>query len=46
MKNKVLLATSLLFSLLLMGCNTMEGLGQDIEKGGEAIKEAANNAKS
>ena len=25
----------------LTGCNTMRGVGQDIEKGGEAIQKAA-----
>ena len=24
------------------GCNTMEGVGQDIQKGGEKIKQEAN----
>ncbi|WP_163558414.1 entericidin A/B family lipoprotein [Halomonas sp. NO4] len=32
-----------LFTLsLLSGCNTMEGAGQDIEEGGEAIQESAD----
>lgn len=26
----------------LAGCNTMEGLGKDIEKGGKAIQKAAD----
>lgn len=28
-------------SLTLVGCNTFEGVGKDIEKGGEAIQDAA-----
>jgi predicted small secreted protein len=28
--------------ILLAGCNTMEGLGQDIERGGEKIQDKAN----
>lgn len=28
-------------SVTLTGCNTMEGAGKDIEKGGEAIKDEA-----
>ena len=28
-------------SLLLAGCNTIHGVGKDIEKGGEAIEKAA-----
>ena len=43
------LACSLVASVLtvgiLAGCNTMEGLGKDIMKGGEAIKRAADNAR-
>jgi entericidin B len=27
--------------LLLTGCNTVQGLGKDIEKGGEAIQKVA-----
>ena len=27
-------------ALMLAGCNTMRGVGQDIEKGGEAIQKA------
>lgn len=30
------------FALLLAGCNTLRGVGQDIEKGGEAIQKAAS----
>ncbi len=28
-------------ALLLVGCNTFEGLGKDIKKGGETIEKAA-----
>jgi len=27
-------------SVLLAGCNTVKGIGQDLEKGGEAIQKA------
>jgi entericidin B len=30
---------------VLAGCNTMHGLGQDIERGGEKIQSAADKAK-
>ena len=30
----------------MTGCNTMEGAGKDIEKGGEAIKEEARENKN
>jgi len=32
-------------ALLLAGCNTVEGVGKDIKKGGEAIEKSANKAK-
>ncbi len=28
--------------LLMVGCNTMEGAGRDIQRGGEAIEDAAD----
>jgi predicted small secreted protein len=31
----------LLAVLFLAGCNTMEGLGKDIQKGGEKLEKAA-----
>ncbi|BBI99142.1 hypothetical protein FGKAn22_08350 [Ferrigenium kumadai] len=30
-----------LAALVLAGCNTMEGLGKDIKKGGEKLEKAA-----
>ncbi len=33
------------FTLGLAGCNTMEGLGEDIESGGEELEEEANEAQ-
>jgi predicted small secreted protein len=32
-------------ALALSGCNTLEGLGKDIKKGGETIEKAAGKAK-
>jgi entericidin B len=29
------------FAVSLSGCNTMEGMGEDIEAGGEAVEDAA-----
>jgi predicted small secreted protein len=38
-----LLTASLLAGLLALGaCNTMEGLGQDVENTGEALEEEAS----
>jgi entericidin B len=39
LKKFVLLLLAL--SAFMAGCNTMRGLGQDIEKGGEAIQRGA-----
>ncbi len=37
----ILVMVSVLMSLQLAGCNTMEGLGQDIQRGGRSIEAAA-----
>ncbi|GGX99385.1 hypothetical protein GCM10007160_28800 [Litchfieldella qijiaojingensis] len=43
MKRLVSLLLVSLFTLsLLSGCNTMRGMGQDIERGGEAVQDASN----
>jgi entericidin B len=39
-----LLAT-LFLAGTIVGCNTIEGAGKDIEKGGKAVKEEANEHK-
>jgi len=31
---------------LLAGCNTMEGAGKDIQKGGESLEDSAQKHKS
>ena len=41
--NKVWIAMALMVAgLVLAGCNTVQGLGKDIERGGEAIQRSAN----
>ncbi|HEX5629089.1 MAG TPA: entericidin A/B family lipoprotein [Usitatibacteraceae bacterium] len=40
---RILLAIA--FALVLGGCNTVEGLGKDIKKGGEVIEDSARKAK-
>ena len=35
------LAFAILATLFLAGCNTIEGAGKDIQKGGQAIEKAA-----
>jgi predicted small secreted protein len=32
--------------MVLAACNTVQGIGKDIKKGGEAIEKAAEKAKS
>jgi len=40
------IAISLLLSTLgLAACNTMHGMGQDVERGGEKMQNAAEKAK-
>ncbi len=40
MKNFAIVLAAL---AVLAGCNTMEGLGKDIKKGGESIEKAAKD---
>lgn len=43
MKQGLLLMLAGLLALsLLAGCNTVRGIGQDIEKGGEAIQKSSS----
>jgi predicted small secreted protein len=39
------LATLTLAACNTMACNTMEGLGQDIERGGEKLQDSADKEK-
>lgn len=39
---KRLLALLMVSALMISGCNTVRGLGQDVEKAGEAIQKAVN----
>ena len=45
------IATSLLLmayvgsTFFLVGCNTVEGAGKDIQRGGQVIKDEANDVK-
>jgi predicted small secreted protein len=46
-KTFVLMLTTLFLAgtVALTGCNTVEGAGKDIEKGGKAIKDEASENK-
>ncbi|MBN8531488.1 MAG: entericidin A/B family lipoprotein [Alphaproteobacteria bacterium] len=43
---KRVLITTLTLLPLLCACNTMEGAGQDIQKGGEKLERSAEKHKS
>lgn len=36
---------ALSIGIALAGCNTMRGLGQDVERGGERVQDAATNVQ-
>ena len=40
-KIMLLIATSLIVSYALSGCNTVKGVGQDLQKAGERIEDVA-----
>lgn len=42
---KKIFALATMFALLA-GCNTIQGVGKDIKKGGEVIEKAADKAKN
>ena len=42
---KKIFALTTMFALLA-GCNTIQGVGKDIKKGGEVIEKAADKAKN
>lgn len=41
MKKNLLIPLLLALSAFVAGCNTMEGMGEDIERGGEKIQHEA-----
>ena len=45
MKNKWAALLALLMLGSLVGCNTMEGMGKDIERGGEKMQGASKDVK-
>ncbi len=45
MKNAVKIAGLGLLAMMTAACNTVAGAGQDIEAGGEAIEDAANDVE-
>ena len=46
MKRLIALVLAASFAVLATGCNTMQGLGKDVERGGEKVqKEAIEHKK-
>jgi len=45
MQKIILLVLLALMPVALSACNTMEGVGQDMSKGGQAISRAAKDAQ-
>jgi predicted small secreted protein len=43
MKQKLTLLLLTLFLVGMTGCATVEGVGKDVEKAGEAVQDAADN---
>lgn len=46
MKTIVLLMATIAAILMLTACNTIEGVGEDVEATGDAVSDAANAAKN
>ena len=42
---RLVLVASMVAAVMLAGCNTVQGIGQDIKAGGAAIERAAGRAK-
>lgn len=45
MKKLVFIILSLVWVAGMTGCNTMEGLGQDVQQAGESLEESAKRNK-
>lgn len=45
MKNIAILLSGLILTTAIAGCHTVKGAGQDIQQGGQAISNAADDAR-
>lgn len=45
MKKFVSILSLVGFSVALMGCNTINGMGKDVERGGEKVQETAKETQ-
>ncbi|WP_417580978.1 entericidin A/B family lipoprotein [Nitrincola sp.] len=43
MKKQSIVFLLLLAAFVLSGCNTVEGVGKDVQRGGEALEDAAKD---
>ena len=43
---KLIAALGILMVVGMTGCNTMRGMGQDVERGGEKVQDAASRQQS
>ncbi len=46
MKLFTLIACACMLTLMVAGCNTVEGAGEDLQAGGRAVENAAQDAKN
>jgi predicted small secreted protein len=46
MKRLIALVLAASFAVLATGCNTMQGLGKDVERGGEKVQKEAIEHKT
>lgn len=42
MKKQSIVFLLLMAAFILSGCNTVQGVGKDVQRGGEAVEDAAN----
>lgn len=45
MKKTIYVLSMLMFAASLSACNTFRGMGQDVERGGEKVQDAATGAQ-
>ena len=45
MRSKIVLTAFVVFGFVLAGCNTVAGMGKDIQTGGQKLENAADSTK-
>lgn len=46
MKKLLIMISAIVVSFSLMGCNTIQGFGEDLSAGGKAVSRSAENVKT